>query len=165
MKDSNTITYRFSNDGANKKRPHGRMGPFLNNRNTIWEESIVRYLCIAINAILFEQRWHQGRRDATASTGAQGRRNHARFLNSYFVYAASQAMRRTSEREMPKSANSRLLRAPNSFIVVLYTRRFAWRSAASANAVDTVNIRRSIKVALAAVSVKYVMSCPFGTAS
>ena len=74
-------------------------------------------------------------------------------------------MRRTSEREMPKSANSRLLRAPNSFIVVLYTRRFAWRSAASANAVDTVNIRRSIKVALAAVSVKYVMSCPFGTAS
>jgi hypothetical protein len=30
-----------------------------------------------INAILFEQRWHQGRRDATASPGAQGRRNHA----------------------------------------------------------------------------------------
>jgi hypothetical protein len=35
----------------------------------------------------------------------------------------------------------------------------------AANAVDTANIRRSIKVALAAVSVKYVMSCPFGTAS
>jgi len=29
-----------SNVGVNKKRPHGRMGPFLNNRNTIWEESI-----------------------------------------------------------------------------------------------------------------------------
>jgi hypothetical protein len=27
------------------------MGPFLNNRNTIWEESIVRYLCVAIDAI------------------------------------------------------------------------------------------------------------------
>ena len=82
MKDSNTITYRFSNDGANKKRPHGRMGPLLNNQNTIWEESIVRYLCVANDAILSEQRWHQGRRDATASTGVQGRRYHARFWNS-----------------------------------------------------------------------------------
>jgi hypothetical protein len=75
-------------------------------------------------------------------------------------------MRRISERAMPKSAKSRLDNAASSLNVVLYTRRFAWRVAAAANAVDTEANRRSIKVAFDAVSVKYVMStCPFGTAS
>jgi hypothetical protein len=85
---------------------------------------------------------------------------------SYCAYAASHAMRRTSERAMPKSAKSRLLSAPSSLSVVLYTRRFARRVAAAAKAFDAVAIRRSSKVAFDAVSVKYVMfTCPFGTAS